>query len=68
MVNNFQDDLWRTITEVAHSRNMLDKNLTIKEIMDTWTVQVSYKLGDSLKGARYVPLLLPPLQGPGFRN
>ena len=29
------------MTEAAHRTGGLDKSLTIKEIMDTWTVQVS---------------------------
>lgn len=40
--NALQDDLWETMTEQAHKDGVLDFNLTVKEIMDTWTVQAGY--------------------------
>lgn len=40
--NAEQDDLWSSLTEVAHQRGSLDKNLTVKKIMDTWTLQTGY--------------------------
>ncbi|XP_050507042.1 aminopeptidase N-like [Diabrotica virgifera virgifera] len=40
--NAEQDDLWEALTKEAHSQNVLPKNLTVKLIMDTWTVQTGY--------------------------
>ncbi|XP_036213132.2 aminopeptidase N [Bactrocera oleae] len=37
-----QDDLWRFLTNEAISAGLLDRNTTVKEIMDTWTLQVGY--------------------------
>jgi aminopeptidase N len=42
--NAKQDDLWAALTEVAHSRQDLPKELSVKEIMDTWTLQVGYPI------------------------
>eukprot|EP00102_Acyrthosiphon_pisum_P019671 XP_016656881.1 PREDICTED: aminopeptidase N isoform X2 [Acyrthosiphon pisum] len=40
--NAEQDDLWCSLTEEAHRQGTLDKNLTVKQIMDTWTLQTGY--------------------------
>ncbi|CAO1436554.1 unnamed protein product [Diamesa hyperborea] len=40
--NALQDDLWEVMTEQAHTDEVLQKNLTIKQIMDTWTLQAGY--------------------------
>lgn len=40
--NAEQDDLWASLTEVAHKNNVLPANLTVKTIMDTWTLQTGY--------------------------
>ncbi|XP_001944764.2 aminopeptidase N [Acyrthosiphon pisum] len=40
--NAEQDDLWSSLTEEAHRQGTLDKNLTVKLIMDTWTLQTGY--------------------------
>lgn len=40
--NAEQDDLWHSLTEVAHKKGTLPKNLTVKTIMDTWTLQTGY--------------------------
>lgn len=37
--NAQQDDLWTALTEQAHSDGTLESNITVKEIMDTWTLQ-----------------------------
>lgn len=37
-----QDDLWEYITEQAIVDGTLPLNLTVKEIMDTWTLQKGY--------------------------
>eukprot|EP00095_Tigriopus_kingsejongensis_P003865 maker-scaffold1168_size57759-snap-gene-0.7 protein:Tk03865 transcript:maker-scaffold1168_size57759-snap-gene-0.7-mRNA-1 annotation:"aminopeptidase n" len=37
-----QDDLWRFMTEQAHEDNKLPKDVTIKTIMDTWTLQMGF--------------------------
>ncbi|CAH0554039.1 unnamed protein product [Brassicogethes aeneus] len=40
--NAQQDDLWQSLTDEAHKQGALAKNLTVKEIMDTWTLQTGY--------------------------
>lgn len=40
--NAEQDDLWSSLTDVAHIMGSLDNNVTVKEIMDTWTLQTGY--------------------------
>ncbi|VVC39573.1 Hypothetical protein CINCED_3A003208 [Cinara cedri] len=40
--NAEQDDLWSSLTDEAHRVGSLDKNTTVKEIMDTWTLQTGY--------------------------
>ncbi|XP_029348530.1 glutamyl aminopeptidase isoform X2 [Acyrthosiphon pisum] len=40
--NAEQDDLWCLLTEEAHRQGTLDKNLTVKQIMDPWIFQPGY--------------------------
>ncbi|XP_071548247.1 aminopeptidase N-like isoform X2 [Panulirus ornatus] len=40
--NAEQDDLWRHLTEAAHEDGTLPDDLTVKIIMDTWTLQMGY--------------------------
>ena len=40
--NAKQDDLWQSLTEVAVKEKMLQHDLNVKDIMDTWTLQMSY--------------------------
>ena len=40
--NAEQDDLWSFLTDAAHAKGTLDPDLTVKEIMDTWTLQMGY--------------------------
>lgn len=40
--NAEQDDLWESLTEEAHKRGKLPKDMTVKNIMDTWTLQTGY--------------------------
>lgn len=42
--NAEQDDLWAALTEVAHGNQALPKKITVKEIMDTWTLQVGFPI------------------------
>lgn len=37
-----QDDLWETLTKQAHESRVLEEDVTVKEIMDTWTLQTGY--------------------------
>lgn len=39
-----QDDLWSALTAQAHADMIFDKNMTVKEIMDTWTLQTGYPI------------------------
>lgn len=42
--NAEQDNLWESLTEEAHKHETLDKTLSIKTIMDTWTKQTGYPI------------------------
>lgn len=42
--NAAQDDLWEALTQTAHERGILQPNVTVKMIMDTWTLQTGYPL------------------------
>lgn len=42
--NAEQDDLWQSLTEVAHKSGSLPANTTVKMIMDTWTLQTGYPI------------------------
>ena len=37
-----QNDLWDALTKQAHKDNVLDPTITIKQIMDTWTLQTGF--------------------------
>lgn len=37
-----QDDLWNQLTFQAHQDGSLASHMTVKEIMDTWTLQTGY--------------------------
>lgn len=40
--NAEQDDLWQALTEQAHEDQVLPKDVTVKTIMDTWTLQTGF--------------------------
>ncbi|XP_025832297.1 aminopeptidase N [Agrilus planipennis] len=42
--NAEQDDLWAALTLEAHESKVLDLNTTVKEIMDTWTLQTGFPI------------------------
>nr|ATU82844.1 secreted Aminopeptidase-like protein [Pristhesancus plagipennis] len=42
--NAEQDDLWKALTDRAHKDGILDPELTVKEIMDSWTLQTGYPI------------------------
>ena len=48
--NAEQDDLWHILTTIAHQDNTLMKNITVKTIMDTWTLQDGYPIINVLRG------------------
>lgn len=37
--NAEQDNLWEALTEEAHKNEILEDHITVKQIMDTWTLQ-----------------------------
>ncbi|XP_047492647.1 aminopeptidase Ey-like, partial [Penaeus chinensis] len=37
-----QDDLWEFLTEAAHEDDTLAADVSVKDIMDTWTLQTGY--------------------------
>ncbi|XP_069952144.1 aminopeptidase N isoform X2 [Cherax quadricarinatus] len=40
--NAEQDDLWQYLTVAAHEDDTLPKDMTMKKVMDTWTLQMGY--------------------------
>ncbi|KAK4302667.1 hypothetical protein Pmani_025262 [Petrolisthes manimaculis] len=40
--NAEQDDLWEYLTQAGYRDDVLPTNLTVKTIMDTWTLQMGY--------------------------
>lgn len=40
--NAKQDDLWTALTERGHQSRNLDDTQSVKEVMDTWTLQMGY--------------------------
>lgn len=40
--NAEQDNLWEALTEEAHKNAVLGDNITVKQIMDAWTLQTGY--------------------------
>lgn len=42
--NAEQDNLWEALTEEAHRNEVLQKHMSVKEIMDTWTLQTGYPI------------------------
>lgn len=44
--NAEQDDLWECLTEAGHQSKVLPENLTVKTIMDSWTLQTGYPVVD----------------------
>jgi aminopeptidase N len=34
--------LWEALTSQAHADNVLDGSISVKEIMDTWTLQTGF--------------------------
>lgn len=37
-----QDDLWSYLTDEARYHNVFDNEISVKEIMDTWTLQTGF--------------------------
>lgn len=42
--NAEQDNLWQELTEEAHKNEILGNHITVKRIMDTWTLQTGYPI------------------------
>ncbi|CAG9794645.1 unnamed protein product [Diatraea saccharalis] len=42
--NAEQDDLWHELTHVSHMHGRLAGNMTVKQVMDTWTKQTGYPI------------------------
>lgn len=42
--NADQDDLWKELTDVSLQYGGLTRNVTVKDVMDTWTKQTGYPL------------------------
>lgn len=40
--NAYHDDLWKALTKQAHKDGVLNENITVKQIMDTWILQSGY--------------------------
>jgi len=38
----YHDDLWNALTEQAQTDRVMDKTLTVKEVMETWILQPGF--------------------------
>lgn len=47
--NAEQDDLWESLTKEGHMRGTLDKKLTVKSLMDSWTLKAGFPLLDVVR-------------------
>lgn len=47
--NAVHDDLWDVMTTFGHEHDTLPKNLTVKEIMDSWIVQAGYPVLSAIR-------------------
>lgn len=47
--NAMHDDLWDVMTKFGHEHDTLPKNLTVKEIMDSWIVQAGYPVLSAIR-------------------
>ncbi|XP_050293862.1 aminopeptidase Ey-like [Anthonomus grandis grandis] len=56
--NAEQDDLWQSMTEQSQNKSVLPENVTVKEIMDTWTLQTGYPVIIAERQANKVDLNL----------
>lgn len=53
-----QDDLWDALTEESHKAGVLDLDVSIKEIMDTWTLQTGLPLVTAVRNKEDNSLIL----------
>lgn len=53
-----QDHLWLFLTQEAHNARILEKAMTVKEIMDTWTLQTGFPLVTITRDAEKGSLIL----------
>ena len=54
--NAEQDDLWAALTERAHNQSVLDISLSVKDIMDTWTLQKGYPVVNVIRNGNTLEL------------
>ncbi|XP_018019816.1 aminopeptidase N [Hyalella azteca] len=47
--NAAQDDLWQALTVQAHADGTLSPDITVKTIMDTWTLQMGYPVINAIR-------------------
>ncbi|XP_018019814.1 aminopeptidase N [Hyalella azteca] len=55
--NAAQDDLWEALTEQAHADGTLPQDLTVKTIMDTWTLQMGYPVVNAYRSGQGTVIL-----------
>ena len=56
--NAEQDNLWDELTKQAHKDKTLDASVTVKDIMDTWTLKMGYPVVDVKRNATAKKLVL----------
>lgn len=52
--NANHDNLWDCLTEQAHEDDALDLNMTIKEVMDNWTLKPGFPVINARRNASTV--------------
>lgn len=54
--NAEQDDLWSALTQQAYADGIFDNDMSVKEIMDTWTLQTGYPVVTAIRNETSVIL------------
>lgn len=52
--NAMHDNLWESLTNKAHEDGSLDSNMTIKTVMDTWTLKPGFPVVSALRNGTTV--------------
>lgn len=56
--NACQNDLWDALTEQAHKDRVMDKALTVKDVMDTWILQPGFPVVNVIRNYEEDTLLV----------
>lgn len=52
--NAVHDNLWDSLTNQAHEDDTLDANITIKDVMNTWTLKAGFPVVNAVRNGTTV--------------